>query len=86
MTAVASSGTATVTLPTDEQILITREFDAPKYLVTGRDHARVGQAMVVGERAGDKRGDRPAGRRRVGGALWYEAGRVAFHASTVDRP
>jgi uncharacterized protein YndB with AHSA1/START domain len=28
-----SSGTATVTLPTEEQILITREFDAPKHLV-----------------------------------------------------
>jgi uncharacterized protein YndB with AHSA1/START domain len=28
-----SSGTATVTLPTDEQILITREFDAPRDLV-----------------------------------------------------
>jgi uncharacterized protein YndB with AHSA1/START domain len=28
-----SSGTATVTLPTDEQILIKREFDAPKHLV-----------------------------------------------------
>jgi uncharacterized protein YndB with AHSA1/START domain len=28
-----SSGTAKVTLPTDEQILITREFDAPKHLV-----------------------------------------------------
>ena len=28
-----SSGTATVTLPTDEQILITREFDAPRRLV-----------------------------------------------------
>jgi uncharacterized protein YndB with AHSA1/START domain len=27
------SGTATLTLPTDEQILITREFDAPKHLV-----------------------------------------------------
>lgn len=27
------SGKATVTLPTDEQILITREFDAPKHLV-----------------------------------------------------
>jgi hypothetical protein len=25
-----SSGTATVTLPTDEQILITREFAAPR--------------------------------------------------------
>ena len=30
---VARSGTATVTLPTDDQILITREFDAPKELV-----------------------------------------------------
>ena len=30
---VTSSGTAAVTLPTDEQILITREFDAPKHLV-----------------------------------------------------
>src|SRR5260370_27361960 len=28
-----TSGTAKVTLPTDEQILITREFDAPKHLV-----------------------------------------------------
>jgi uncharacterized protein YndB with AHSA1/START domain len=33
MVGVTSSGTATVTLPTDEQILITREFDAPKHLV-----------------------------------------------------
>ena len=31
--AVTSSGTATVTLPTDTQILITREFGAPKHLV-----------------------------------------------------
>jgi uncharacterized protein YndB with AHSA1/START domain len=31
--AVAGSRSATVTLPTDEQILITREFDAPKHLV-----------------------------------------------------
>jgi uncharacterized protein YndB with AHSA1/START domain len=33
MEAMASSGTARVTLPTDEQILITREFNAPKHLV-----------------------------------------------------
>ena len=33
MAEVTSSGTATVTLPTDEQILITREFDAPRHLV-----------------------------------------------------
>jgi uncharacterized protein YndB with AHSA1/START domain len=31
--AMTSSGTATVTLPTDEQILVRREFDAPKHLV-----------------------------------------------------
>jgi uncharacterized protein YndB with AHSA1/START domain len=33
MVAVTSSGKAKVTLPTDTQILITREFDAPKHLV-----------------------------------------------------
>jgi len=33
MVAVASSGTASVTLPTDRQILIRREFDAPKHVV-----------------------------------------------------
>jgi uncharacterized protein YndB with AHSA1/START domain len=33
MAAVTSSGTATVALPSDEQILIKREFDAPKHLV-----------------------------------------------------
>jgi uncharacterized protein YndB with AHSA1/START domain len=30
---VTGSGKATVTLPEDEQILITREFDAPRHLV-----------------------------------------------------
>jgi uncharacterized protein YndB with AHSA1/START domain len=30
---MTSSGTAAVTLPTDEQILIKREFDAPRHLV-----------------------------------------------------
>ena len=33
MAAVSGSGAAKVTLPTDEQILITREFDAPRELV-----------------------------------------------------
>jgi uncharacterized protein YndB with AHSA1/START domain len=33
MTPVATSGTAVVSLPADDQILITREFDAPKHLV-----------------------------------------------------
>jgi uncharacterized protein YndB with AHSA1/START domain len=31
--AATSSGTAVVTLPADDQILITREFDAPRHLV-----------------------------------------------------
>src|ERR1700678_4782612 len=33
MVAVVSSGAAVVTLPADTQILITREFDAPRHLV-----------------------------------------------------
>jgi uncharacterized protein YndB with AHSA1/START domain len=33
MPKMTSSGSATVTLPTDEQILIRREFDAPRHLV-----------------------------------------------------
>ena len=33
MTAMTTSGSAEVTLPADDQILITREFDAPKHLV-----------------------------------------------------
>jgi uncharacterized protein YndB with AHSA1/START domain len=33
MVAVTSSATAVVTLPTPTQILITREFDAPKHLI-----------------------------------------------------
>ena len=33
MSTVTSSGSAVLTLPTDTQILITREFDAPKHLV-----------------------------------------------------
>jgi uncharacterized protein YndB with AHSA1/START domain len=33
MEAVTSSGKAVVTLPTDKQILIRREFDAPRHLV-----------------------------------------------------
>ena len=33
MTALTSSGAAAVTLPAEDQILITREFDAPRHLV-----------------------------------------------------
>jgi uncharacterized protein YndB with AHSA1/START domain len=59
MMAMTSSGTAVVTLPTDTQILITREFDAPKHLVYkayttpelikrwwGGDHGKVTLAEV----------------------------------------
>src|SRR6202022_327865 len=55
--AMGSSGTAKVTLPTDTQILITRELDAPKHLVykawTTPElvkrwwHAKRGQVTVV---------------------------------------
>ena len=55
--AMTSSGTATLTLPTDEQILIIREFDAPKHLVykawTTPElvkrwwHAKRGEVMVA---------------------------------------
>ncbi len=31
--AMTASGKATVTLPSDQEILITREFDAPRHLV-----------------------------------------------------
>ena len=47
---MTTSGTARVTLPTDEQILITREFDAPKRTrVQGVDDTRAGQALVEPE-------------------------------------
>jgi uncharacterized protein YndB with AHSA1/START domain len=77
-----SSGTAKVTLPTDEQILITREFDAPKHLVyeayTKPEHVRRWWA--------GKRGDMTSAEvnLRVGGEWRYvmvaEGGfEVAFH-------
>ena len=45
MVTVTCSETAAVTLPTDEQILITREFDAPKHLKVLRE---VGAVEVRG--------------------------------------
>ena len=67
MAAVTSSGTATVTLPTDEQILITREFDAPKHLVykawTTPELVKRWWTAKRGEMT-DRR-DRPTGRRHV---------------------
>src|SRR5215467_5556166 len=57
MARMTASGTAQVTLPTDRQILITREFDAPRHLVwrawTTPElvarwwHARRGEVTVV---------------------------------------
>ena len=53
MATMATKGTAKVTLPTDEQILITREFDAPKHLVyrawTTPDLVRRWWAGTMGE-------------------------------------
>ena len=53
MTAVASKGTATVTLPSDTEILITREFNAPKHLVyeawTKPEHIRRWWAGLRGD-------------------------------------
>ena len=67
MAAVTSSGTATVTLPTDEQILITREFDAPKHLVyKAWTTPELVKRWWSGEpRRDDDRRDRPARRRHV---------------------
>ena len=72
-----------MTLPTDEQILITREFDAPRELVyrawTTPElvrrwwHASRGEMTVVR--------DRPARRRHAGATRWSPSGgfEVAFH-------
>jgi uncharacterized protein YndB with AHSA1/START domain len=53
MTAVASKGTATVTIPSDTEILITREFNAPKHLVyeawTKPEHIRRWWAGLRGD-------------------------------------
>jgi uncharacterized protein YndB with AHSA1/START domain len=53
MTAVASKGTATVSLPSDTEILITREFNAPKHLVfeawTTPEHIRRWWAGLRGD-------------------------------------
>lgn len=47
---MTSSGTATVTLPTDEQILIARELDAPSTWATRRGRHR-SSSSVGGTRA-----------------------------------
>lgn len=79
---MTSSGTGEVTLPTDEQILITREFDAPKHLVY---EAWTTPALVRRWWSG-RRGDMTVAEidLRVGGAWRYvmvaQGGfEVAFH-------
>jgi uncharacterized protein YndB with AHSA1/START domain len=84
MDAVTSSGTAVVTLPTDTQILITREFDAPKHLVY---RAWTEPALIERWWSGD-RGNVTSAEidLRVGGTWRYvmvanEGFEVAFHGT-----
>ncbi len=79
---MTSSGTASVTLPTDEQILITREFDAPKDLV----YRAWTSPELVKRWWGAKRGEVTVAQidLRVGGAWRYvlvtdDGVEVAFH-------
>ena len=67
MSQVTSSGSAKVTSPPDEEILITREFDAPKHLVyKAYTTPELVSRWWPGQR-GEMRvvRDRPAGRRPV---------------------
>jgi uncharacterized protein YndB with AHSA1/START domain len=85
MVAVASSGTATVTLPTDREILITREFDAPKRLVykawTTPELVRRWWSGHQGEMTTCEMDLRVGGRWRY--VMVAEGGfEVAFHGST----
>jgi uncharacterized protein YndB with AHSA1/START domain len=80
--ALTTSGTATVTLPTDEQILITREFDAPKHLV----YKAWTTPELVKRWWGAKRGEVTVAEidLRVGGSWRYvgvteDGSEVAFH-------
>jgi uncharacterized protein YndB with AHSA1/START domain len=79
---MVSSGTATVELPTDEQILITREFDAPKHLV----YKAFTTPELVKRWWGSERGEVTIAEidLRVGGSWRYvmvssEGFEVAFH-------
>jgi uncharacterized protein YndB with AHSA1/START domain len=77
------SGTATVTLPTDEQILITREFDAPKHLVyrawTTSELVRRWWSGRQGEMTIAEIDLRVGGRWRY--VMVAEGGEVAFHGT-----
>ena len=82
MAAVTNRGSAKVTLPTEEQILITREFNAPKHLV----YKAYTTPELVKRWWGAKRGEVKVAEidLRVGGkwryvAMTYEGFEVAFH-------
>jgi uncharacterized protein YndB with AHSA1/START domain len=79
---VASSRTATVTLPTDDQILITREFDAPKHLVyeawTTPEHVKRFWHANRGEMTVAEIDLRPGGRWRYA-MVTPDGMEVAFH-------
>jgi uncharacterized protein YndB with AHSA1/START domain len=81
MAAVTTSRAAKVTLPTDEQILITREFDAPRHLV----YRAWTTPELVRRWWSGRRGEVTVAEidLRVGGRWRYvlaaEGGEVAFH-------
>jgi uncharacterized protein YndB with AHSA1/START domain len=84
MVAVTSSGTAVVTLPTDTQILIEREFDAPRHLV----YRAYTEPELVARWWSGKRGEVTSVEidLRVGGTWRYvmtanEGFEVAFHGT-----
>src|SRR5215218_2921258 len=81
---MASRSTATVTLPTDTEILITREFDAPKHLV----YRAYTEPDLVSRWWPGKRGEMTSCEidLRVGGSYRYVMNahgghEVAFHGS-----
>ena len=82
MTQVTHSGSAKVTLPADEEILITREFDAPRHLV----YKAYTTPELVSRWWPGRRGEMRSAEidLRVGGAWRYvmvatEGFEVAFH-------
>jgi uncharacterized protein YndB with AHSA1/START domain len=82
MSTMASSGTATVTLPKEDQILITREFDAPRHLV----YRAWTEPELVRRWWAGKRGQVTSAEidLRVGGSWRYvmvasDGGEVGFH-------
>ena len=82
---MVSSSTATVTLPTDEDILIVREFDAPKHLVyrvwTEPDLVRKWWHAKRGEMTVCEIDLRPGGKWRYAMNATEGGSEVAFHGT-----